>query len=120
MLIENANNIGILPENILERIASSNCSSSLSEDDSTSKKKKKRRSGSLTSTTFRYLLFKCTPNISPFTGMFNGIKRMVGSKNTTEDTVANVVTPDIILTPSIRKSVKKRRVEISSMSARKK
>lgn len=120
MLIENANNIGILPDSILERIASSNCSSSLSEDDSASKKKKKRRSGSLTSTMSRFLFLNCSPKVNRFTGMFNGIKRMVGSKPN-EDTVANVVTiPDVLLTPSIRKSVKKRRVESSSLSAKKK
>lgn len=51
--------------------------------------------------------------------MFNGIKKMVGSK-ANEDNNANVVTPDLLLTPCIRKSVKKRRVEISNISARKK
>lgn len=56
LLVENANGIGVLPENIIERIALSSSNGSLSEDDLANKKKKKRRSGSLTSNNcfFRY------------------------------------------------------------------
>lgn len=116
-MIENANNIGILPENILERIASSSSSSSLSEDDSTNKKKKKRRSGSLTSITLWFVYLGVHIQCFIFLGMFNGIKKMVGGR-TSEGTVSNVVTPDLLLTPCIRKSVKKRRGDVGSISAK--
>lgn len=48
-LVEHADKIGILPENIIERIALSSSSGSLSDEEVSVKKKKKRRSGSLTS-----------------------------------------------------------------------
>lgn len=51
--------------------------------------------------------------------MLNGIKKIVGSK-ANEDSTTAVVTPDLLLTPRIRKSVKKRRIESSNISARKK
>lgn len=48
LLIENANAIGVLPEHIIERIAMSTSSGSVSDEETAAKKKKKRRSGSLT------------------------------------------------------------------------
>lgn len=48
LLVENANAIGVLPEHIIERIAMSTSSGSVSDEDMVVKKKKKRRSGSLT------------------------------------------------------------------------
>lgn len=54
-----------------------------------------------------------------FIGMLNGIKKIVGSK-ANEDSTTAVVTPDLLLTPRIRKSVKKRRIESNNISTRKK
>lgn len=50
LLIENAERIGVLPSDIIERVALTSSCTSLTDDDVlNTKKKKKRRSGSLTS-----------------------------------------------------------------------
>lgn len=53
--------------------------------------------------------------------MFSGLKKIVGSKINEEDTQAvTVVMPDLLVTPRIQRSVKKRRVENGNLSAKKK
>ncbi|KAK9687853.1 RhoGAP domain [Popillia japonica] len=99
LLVENASAIGVVPENIIERIALSSSSTSLTDDDALSlKKKKKRRSGSLTR-------------------MFNGLKKIVSSKPPEE---IPAITPDLLITPCATRSAKKRKFENTGFSIRKK
>ncbi|XP_017777488.1 PREDICTED: serine/arginine repetitive matrix protein 1-like isoform X2 [Nicrophorus vespilloides] len=98
LLIENAANIGVLTESIIERIAITSSMSSLNVDDEANvKKKKKRRSGSLTR-------------------MLNGLKKIVSSK--TEEVVQEFP-PDLLLTPCITRSAKKRKIESAGISNKK-
>ncbi|KAI4467645.1 rho gtpase activating protein 11a [Holotrichia oblita] len=99
LLVENASAIGVVPESIIERIALSSSSTSLTDEDSLSlKKKKKRRSGSLTR-------------------MFNGLKKIVSSKPPEE---IPAITPDLLMTPCATRSAKKRKFENTGFSIRKK
>ncbi|XP_022904499.2 rho GTPase-activating protein gacN-like isoform X1 [Onthophagus taurus] len=111
LLIENANQIGFVPEDIIERIALSCSSASLTDEDGAIvalKKKKKRRSGSLTR-------------------MLNGLKKIVTSKsgegggsqegNGSREVVA---TPDLLVTPLLTRSAKKRKFDGAGFSMRKK
>ncbi|GJQ76282.1 hypothetical protein Trydic_g2012 [Trypoxylus dichotomus] len=99
LLVENASAIGVVPENIIERIALTSSSTSLTDEESLNmKKKKKRRSGSLTR-------------------MFNGLKKIVSSKPSEE---ISTVTPDILLTPCATRSAKKRKFDNGGFSIRKK
>ncbi|KAK9869240.1 hypothetical protein WA026_002991 [Henosepilachna vigintioctopunctata] len=95
LLIENANKVGIIPEFIIDRVANTNTV----EDFPIVDKKKKRRSGSLTR-------------------MFNGLKKMVGNKS--DEVSPTIVTPDLLLTPSITRSVKKRKMETLGLSNKRK
>ncbi|KAJ3649137.1 hypothetical protein Zmor_020895 [Zophobas morio] len=90
-LIENAFDVGVLPERIVERVGATT-----SAEDG---KKKKRRSGSLTR-------------------MFNGLKKIVGGKSLEEN--HTVVTPDLLLTPINNNVVKKRRLHSNGISNKKK
>lgn len=49
-------------------------------------------------------------------GMFNGLKKIVGSK--AEEMPSTPVTPDLLMTPSLTKSAKKRKVD-NGFSAKK-
>lgn len=59
------------------------------------------------------------PSISAFLGMFNGIRKMIGAKGSSEDLdKSDEMNP---VTPCISKSAKKRKVtEASAFSAKKK
>ncbi|KAL3286348.1 hypothetical protein HHI36_000856 [Cryptolaemus montrouzieri] len=96
LLIENANKVGIIPEYIIDQVANSN---STSEELAVLDKKKKRRSGSLTR-------------------MFNGLKKIVGNRS--DEMSPTIVTPDLLLTPSISRSVKKRKIDAMNLSIKKK
>lgn len=50
-------------------------------------------------------------------GMFNGLKKMVGSKTAEENPT---VTPDLLLTPCPSRSAKKRKFDNGGFSIRKK
>lgn len=52
--------------------------------------------------------------------MFSGLKKIVSSNKTTDEVSPNIVTPDLLLTPSITRSVKKRKADLSGLSLRKK
>ncbi|XP_044746134.1 rho GTPase-activating protein gacN-like [Coccinella septempunctata] len=95
LLIENANKVGIIPNYIIDQVADSNAVN----EENVVEKKKKRRSGSLTR-------------------MFNGLRKMVGNRS--EDMSPTIVTPDLLLTPSISRSVKKRKIESLGLSNKKK
>uniref|UniRef100_A0A336MT93 CSON006928 protein n=1 Tax=Culicoides sonorensis TaxID=179676 RepID=A0A336MT93_CULSO len=101
ILIKNAYSIGIVPENILDRMHELNSS----RDDvllQTEKKKKKRRSGSLNR-------------------VFNGLRKIVGALGSSSESLER--TPDVekfLQTPILTKSAKKRKVNENPFSARKK
>ncbi|KAI4467626.1 rho gtpase activating protein 11a [Holotrichia oblita] len=101
LLVENASAIGVVPESIIERIALSSSSTSLTDEDSLSlKKKKKRRSGSLTR-------------------MFNGLKKIVSSKPPEE---IPAITPDLLMTPCATRSAKNENLKtlVSQLEKKKK
>lgn len=50
--------------------------------------------------------------------MFNGLRKMVGNKS--DEMSPTIVTPDLLLTPSISRSVKKRKLESVGLSNKKK
>lgn len=55
-----------------------------------------------------------------FIGMFSGLKKIVGSKINEEDAQAvTVVMPDLLVTPRIEHSVKKRKIENGNLSHKK-
>ncbi|XP_037025627.1 uncharacterized protein LOC119067005 [Bradysia coprophila] len=100
MLIRNSNRIGLVPRSILEKI--SHQAPAIADEQNAEildKKKKKRRSGSLTR-------------------MFNGIRKMIGAKGSSENLdKSDELNP---VTPCISKSAKKRKVtESSAFSAKK-
>ncbi|XP_045483068.1 rho GTPase-activating protein gacN-like [Harmonia axyridis] len=95
LLIENASKVGIIPNYIIDQVADSNAAN----EDFVVEKKKKRRSGSLTR-------------------MFNGLRKMVGNRS--DEMSPTIVTPDLLLTPSISRSVKKRKMESVGLSNKKK
>ncbi|KAF2885228.1 hypothetical protein ILUMI_20947 [Ignelater luminosus] len=103
LLIENACNIGVIPEDIIDRIASLSSSTNSHSDDevANTKRKKKRRSGSLTR-------------------MFNGLRKIVSSKSVDTVTSPVLVTPDLLITPNLTKSAKKRKLEGGGFSNKKK
>ncbi|XP_018328100.1 rho GTPase-activating protein 11A-like [Agrilus planipennis] len=105
LLIENSIHIGVLPESVVDRIALSSSSlNSLTEEDSAnSKKKRRRRSGSLTR-------------------MFNGLIKMVGGngKPSEEPTEEKEISPNLLQTPKVTKSAKKRKLESTGISHKKK
>lgn len=108
-MVENADKIGVIPENIKESIFHSSTNSGNSETDhsyngQSMKKKKKRRSASLTR-------------------MFNGLKKIVGAKSTDDissttsrSSIAN--TPDLLKTPIITRSAKKRKAQAAGFSSK--
>ncbi|XP_063706598.1 uncharacterized protein LOC134835623 [Culicoides brevitarsis] len=101
ILIKNAYQIGIVPENILEKMQDL----STSRDEvllQTEKKKKKRRSGSLNR-------------------VFNGLRKIVGALGSSSESLER--TPDaerVLQTPVLTKSTKKRRNNENPFSAKKK
>ncbi|KAJ6638641.1 Rho GTPase-activating protein 11A [Pseudolycoriella hygida] len=100
MLIRNSNRIGLVPKSILDKVNHAAAPSDEQNTDVVDKKKKKRRSGSLTR-------------------MFNGIRKMIGAKGSSENLdKSDEINP---VTPCISKSAKKRKVtESSAFSAKKK
>lgn len=53
--------------------------------------------------------------------MFSGLRKMVGSKISEEDAQAvQVVMPDLLVTPRIERSTKKRRMESGNLSHKQK
>lgn len=56
-----------------------------------------------------------------YLGMFNGLKKIVGGKSE-EPQNSNVVatTPDLLITPSISRSIKKRKGDLNGFSTKKK
>jgi Rho GTPase-activating protein 11 len=107
LLIENAHKIGIIPDEMLNRLEDSLGSlknlPQASMLSTTDKKKKKRRSGSLTR-------------------MFNGIRKIVGAIGSSES-LEKTPDPDrdrLVATPYMNKSAKKRKVEsVNPFSAKK-
>ncbi|KAH1001122.1 hypothetical protein HUJ04_013373 [Dendroctonus ponderosae] len=93
LLIENSKSIGVIPEYIMEQIGQ------LSDLESEKRRKIKRRSGSLTR-------------------MLNGLKKIVSSK--TEEVGRQPATPDVLLTPSIHASMKKKKGDSGLSLKRKK
>lgn len=100
LLIENANKVGIIPNYIIDQVASIN---EETVNVPNNEKKKKRRSGSLTR-------------------MLNGFKKMVGNNKSDEilPEVPSEVTPDLLITPIINGSVKKRKVDRNALYTKKK
>ncbi|XP_031354296.1 rho GTPase-activating protein 11B-like isoform X1 [Photinus pyralis] len=97
LLIENASDIGFISDRIIDQIAPTSLSADLVSCDEVNKKKKKRRSGSLTR-------------------MFNGLRKIVSSKSI--DTSSK--SPDLLQTPNIKVSDRKRRLDIQAFSNKKK
>ncbi|CAG9764719.1 unnamed protein product [Ceutorhynchus assimilis] len=93
LLIENSRSIGFIPDNIIQQIGQLS-------DENEKRRKTKRRSGSLTR-------------------MLNGLKKIVSSK-TEEEVTSYAVTPDLLLTPTIQPSIKKRLKSESGLSVKKK
>lgn len=98
LLIEHASSIGVLNDSIIERIAQSSNVSMMDEETSSVKKKKKRRSGSLTR-------------------IFGGLKRIV-THNKNEDPPPIQAAPDLLMTPCLTRSAKKRKMEAVGISAK--
>ncbi|KAK4885710.1 hypothetical protein RN001_001981 [Aquatica leii] len=96
LLIENAPSIGIISERIIDQIASDSTTDSLPNEEAVNKRKKKR-SGSLTR-------------------MFNGLKKIVSSKSIEN----SIKSPDLLQTPNIRKSERKRKLEAQGFTNKKK
>lgn len=146
ILIEHAHEIGLVPDQLLARIP--NCV--LSESSVTDhhnftmaltnsrrsmgpshlevpqtdvKKKKKRRSGSLTRNYAQnsFLIFKIKLiAIFPFAGMFNGLRKMVGAIGSAENLDETDELLEIPSTPCLNKSKKRKVLESSAFSAKKK
>ncbi|KAF5299562.1 hypothetical protein FQR65_LT09367 [Abscondita terminalis] len=96
LLIENAPSIGIISESIIDQIASDPVHNRSPNEQAISKRKKKR-SGSLTR-------------------MFNGLRKIVSSKSIDNTTKS----PDLLQTPNIRKSERKRKMEAQGFTNKKK
>lgn len=105
LLIENANEIGVIPERLCEKFCDIELTTKQQQSlNLTDKKKKKRRSGSLTR-------------------MFNGFKKIVGAIGSSEslDKTAEAIGDSIQSTPCLSKSAKKRKVTDNiSFSSKKK
>ncbi|KAF5304786.1 hypothetical protein FQA39_LY09563 [Lamprigera yunnana] len=95
LLIENASNIGIISKRIIDQIVTVQIPDTLCDEVAT--KRKKKRSSSLTR-------------------MFNGLRKIVSSKSI-ETTVKS---PDILQTPNIRKSERKRKLDAQGFTNKKK
>lgn len=114
LLIDNCQMIGALSERIISQIRLNGKENKLDFGDAgwldgdgteigagevprRDRKKKKRRSGSLTR-------------------MFSGLKKIVGGKETSQ---SSLVTPDLLMTPVITRSSKKRKIDNSGISQKK-
>ena len=99
LLIENSHRIGVIPDKIVEKCNDSLVLLKSKQLDTTNlqhtdRKKKKRRSGSLTR-------------------MFNGLKKIVGGKGSSENldkSNENFLDTKDVATPCLTKSAKKRKV----------